>query len=37
MEKEHTEGISRRSALKRMGTFIAGTAAWGMTSLTGCG
>ena len=37
MEKEHTGGISRRSALKRMGAFIAGTAAWGMTSLTGCG
>ena len=36
MDKDNNNGISRRSALKRMGLLVAGAACMGMPALTAC-
>ena len=36
MDKDNNKGISRRSALKRMGLLVAGAACMGMPVLTAC-
>ena len=36
MDKDYNKGISRRSALKRMGLLFAGAACMGMPALTSC-